>query len=171
MFEPSASNGSITQHPSAPRKNTQCFTEETQLGQINSTTVNVKLSTLIRYVYSYKTYSHAVFTGFFAGVYLGSRLFLFRGTRQFFHPNTFTHFSTMASEEHTYAIPDSTVTSLRLLCGPDFNFDWPDAVPFHVTEMDSTSTTDTGEHILRTVDISSQRRALTSRSLTNSTLG
>ena len=56
----------------------------------------------------------------------------------------------MASEEHTYAIPDSTVVSLRLLCGPDFDFDYPDAVPFHVTEMDSTSTTDAGRCFLRT---------------------
>ncbi len=65
----------------------------------------------------------------------------------------------MASEEHTYAIPDSTVASLRLLCRPDFQFDYPDAVPFHVTEMDSTSSTDTGERILPTVDILPQRRA------------
>ncbi len=54
----------------------------------------------------------------------------------------------MAEREHTYAMPDSTVMSLRLLCGPDFDF--PDAVPFHVTEMGPTSAPDTGRSFLQT---------------------
>ncbi len=56
----------------------------------------------------------------------------------------------MAGKEHAYAMPDSTVVSLRLLCGPDFDFDFPDAVPFHVTEMGLDSPTGTGETIFHT---------------------
>ena len=67
---------------------------------------------------------------------------LFCGTRQgpFAHA-IFIHFLTMASREHSYAIPDSTTVSLHLLCGTDF----PDAVPFHITEMAHSPPTDTGE--------------------------
>ncbi len=52
----------------------------------------------------------------------------------------------MVSKEHTYAILDTTTVSLRLLCGYDF----PDAVPFHVTEMACSPSTDTGRQLLRT---------------------
>ncbi len=75
-------------------------------------------------------------------------MFLFLDTRQepFAHA-IFTHFSTMAFREHSYAIPDTTTVSLHLLCGTDF----PDAVLFHITEMGSTSPPDTGEYTLRMV--------------------
>ncbi len=43
----------------------------------------------------------------------------------------------MDGKEHPYAMPDSTVVSLRLLCGQDFT----DAVPFTVTEMWSPTST------------------------------
>ncbi len=49
----------------------------------------------------------------------------------------------MAGYEHAYAMPDSTVMLLRLLCGPDFDF--PDAVPFHVTKMEQPSSPRTGK--------------------------
>ncbi len=52
----------------------------------------------------------------------------------------------MASKEHTYAILDKTTVSLRLLCGYDF----PDAVPFHVTEMACSPSTDTGKYNFHT---------------------
>ncbi len=57
----------------------------------------------------------------------------------------------MADTEHTYAIPDSTIVSLRLLCGSDFSLDFPDAVPFHVTEMGPTTPTDTGRYLFGTL--------------------
>ncbi len=84
----------------------------------------------------------------FARVYLSSWLFLFLDSRQgpFAH-TIFTHFSTMAFREHSYAIPVTTMVSLHLLCGTDF----PDAVPFHITKMGSTSPLDTGEYTLRMV--------------------
>ena len=47
----------------------------------------------------------------------------------------------MDKEEHPYALPDSTTISLRLLCSQDF----PDAMPFHITELAPDSPTDTGE--------------------------
>ena len=76
----------------------------------------------------------------FARVYLGSCLFLFLDTRQGpFVPTSFTHFthfSRMADKEHNYSIPDSTTVSLRLLCSLDF----PDAVPFHVTDLEMSPT-------------------------------
>ncbi len=145
MFEPSTSDGSITQHPSAPKKNTQCFTEETQLGQINSTTVNSKLSTLIRYVYGYKTYSHAVFAGFLPGFISVHGCFYFVARDKIFSPkHIYLVILTMATEEHSYALADSTTVSIRLLCGPDFE-DFTDAVPFHVTDMYKGSPTDSGK--------------------------
>ncbi len=88
---------------------------------------------MIRNAYGYKAYNHAVF----AGVYLGSQLFLFLDMRQgsFVHAS-FTHFSRMADKEHNYSIPGSTTVSLRLLCSSDF----PDAVPFHVTDLEMSPT-------------------------------
>ena len=47
----------------------------------------------------------------------------------------------MANDEHSYALPDSTMMSLRLLCGMDFM----DAVPFHVTDMARSPPMGTGE--------------------------
>ncbi len=81
----------------------------------------------------------------FARVYLGSRLFLFRDTRcrPFGPDRTHSVFSGMASYEHAHAMPDSTIMLLHLLCRPDFNF--PDAVPFHVTEMEQPSSPHLGK--------------------------
>ncbi len=93
---------------------------------------------MIRNIYSYKTYNHTVF----AGVYLSSRMFLFHKLETWtFCPDNLHSLSfTMANKEHNYAIPDTTTISLRLLCGMDF----PDAVPFHVTEMGPMSPSHTG---------------------------
>ncbi len=94
---------------------------------------------MIRNIYGYKTFNHVVFTGFLPGFISVHGCFC--STTQDQNLFTQTHLLiifTMASKEHTYAIPDSTVASLHLLCRPDFDFDYPDTVPFHVTEMDST---------------------------------
>ncbi len=98
---------------------------------------------MIRNFYGYKTYKHAVFAGFFAGVYLGSRLFLFCGTRQgpFCPDGIHSLFAMMANDEHSYALLDLTTMSLCLLCGMDFM----DAVPFHVTDMARSPPMGTGE--------------------------
>ena len=90
--------------------------------------------------------------GFCRGLSRSTDVFISRHETKSFHPNTFYSFLfMMANEEHSYAIPDSTVTSLRLLCGPDFTFDVPAAVPFHITEMAPVSPTDTGRTTLQTL--------------------
>ncbi len=53
--------------PPLRRKTHGVFTEEIQLVQYDSTTVNSKLTTMIRNNYSYKTYNHVVFAGFLPG--------------------------------------------------------------------------------------------------------
>ncbi len=79
----------------------------------------------------------------FAGVYVSLRMFLFCKLETWtFCPDNFHSLSfTMANKEHDYAIPDTTMVSLRLLCGMDF----PDTVPFHVTEMACSPSRDAGE--------------------------
>ncbi len=132
--------------PLLRRKTHSVFTEEIQLVQFNSTTVNSKLSTMIRNIYGYKTYNHTVFAGFLPGFISVHGCFYSVTRDKTFFPNIFCSFTfTMAQREHTYTIPDSTVMSLHLLCGPDFDFDFPDAVPFHVTEMACSPSTDTGK--------------------------
>ncbi len=101
---------------------------------------------MIRNLYGYKTYSHAVFAGFLPGFISVHGCFCFAARDKIFSPKHFQSLSfTMARQEHTYALLDSTVVSLSLLCGPDFDYDFPDAVPFHVTEMEN-SPTGTGEY-------------------------
>ncbi len=53
--------------PLLRRKTHGVFTEEIQFVQRNLTTVNSKLTTVIRNLYSYKTYNYAVFAGFLPG--------------------------------------------------------------------------------------------------------
>ncbi len=92
---------------------------------------------MIRNVYGYKTYNHAVFAGFLLGFISVHGCFYFLTRDKTFCPDgAHLLLATMASYKHAYAMPDSTVMSLRLLCGPDFDF--PDAVPFHITEMEQS---------------------------------
>ncbi len=49
-IEGSIEGGSITQHPSTPRKIDSIFTMEIQCVQHNLTTVNIKLPTMIKYI-------------------------------------------------------------------------------------------------------------------------
>ncbi len=69
----------------------------------------------------------------------------------------------MDNEEHPYALPDSTTLSIRLLCGQDF----PDAVPFHVTELAPDWSMDTGKILLRT--LLTQQASKTARTSRHST--
>ncbi len=79
----------------------------------------------------------------FAGVYLSSRMILFCKLETWtFCPDNFHSLSfTMDTNKHSYAMADSTTISIHLVCGQDF----PDAVPFHVTEMQDLFSTHPGE--------------------------
>ncbi len=79
--------------PLLQRKIHSIFATVIQCAKHNSTTVNIKLTTMIRNIYGYKTYNHAVFTGFFAGVYLSSQMFYFANSRHGpFVQTIFIHF-------------------------------------------------------------------------------
>ena len=69
----------------------------------------------------------------FAGFISVHSCFCFVTRDKIFSPkHIFLLIFTMASKEHTYAIPDSTTVSLQLLCGMDF----PNTVPFSVTDQE-----------------------------------
>ncbi len=72
--------------PPLRRETHRVFTEEIQLVQSNSRTVNSKLTTMIRTIYSYKTYNHVVFVGFLPGFISVHGCFYFMDKTKTFFP-------------------------------------------------------------------------------------
>ncbi len=101
---------------------------------------------MIRTIYGYKTYNHAVFAGFLPGFISVRGCFYFANSRHGPFVQTISiHFFLMDNKEHSYAMADSSTISIHLLCGQDF----PDAVPFHITEMQDFLSTHPGRYLLR----------------------
>ncbi len=87
---------------------------------------------MIRNIYSYKTYDHAVFARFLPGFISVHGCFYFRNTRQGPFVLLFAvHFLSMDTMDHSYCIPDSTTPSLDKLLA-----EFPESVPFSVTELE-----------------------------------